>query len=150
VFILRTLLADAQGDRQAAFESLATALAQAETEDVIRPFLDEGEPMAALLADLRVAARGSRRPAAGASPAGASPALVTGRPGGALRAAGPAPQSGRDPAAGPAPGGGSEANRHLDPGRRRCSPRPPMRQDDRVGAGRRQSCPSASSCCCPG
>ena len=57
VSILRTLLADAQGDRQAALESLAAALAQAETEDVIRPFLDEGEPMAALLAALRAAAR---------------------------------------------------------------------------------------------
>jgi LuxR family transcriptional regulator, maltose regulon positive regulatory protein len=56
VSILRALLADAQGDRRAALESLAAALAQAEPEGVVRPFLDEGEPMAALLAGLRTAA----------------------------------------------------------------------------------------------
>ena len=68
VLILRALLADAQGDREAALGSLAAAVAQAEPEGVIRPFLDEGEPMAALLAGLRVAARDGRGPAGGASP----------------------------------------------------------------------------------
>jgi LuxR family maltose regulon positive regulatory protein len=53
VSILRALLADARGDRRLALESLAAAVADAEPEGVVRPFLDEGEPMAALLADLR-------------------------------------------------------------------------------------------------
>jgi LuxR family maltose regulon positive regulatory protein len=69
VLILRALLADAQGDRKAALGWLAAAVAQAEPEGVIRPFLDEGGPMAALLADLRVAARDGPKPAGGASPA---------------------------------------------------------------------------------
>jgi LuxR family transcriptional regulator, maltose regulon positive regulatory protein len=69
VLILRALLADAVGDRAAALGSLAAAVAQAGPEGVTRPFLDEGEPMAALLADLRVAARDRRRPVGGASPA---------------------------------------------------------------------------------
>jgi LuxR family maltose regulon positive regulatory protein len=51
VLILRALLADARGDREAALGWLAAAVAQAEPEGVIRPFLDEGEPMAALLSD---------------------------------------------------------------------------------------------------
>jgi LuxR family maltose regulon positive regulatory protein len=63
------LLADAEGDREAALGSLAAAVAQAEPEGVIRPFLDEGEPMAALLADLRVAVRDGREPAGGVSSA---------------------------------------------------------------------------------
>ena len=42
VLILRALLADAQGDRDAALASLAAAVAQAEPEGAIRPFLDEG------------------------------------------------------------------------------------------------------------
>jgi LuxR family maltose regulon positive regulatory protein len=62
VLILRALLADAQGDRDAALGSLAAAVAQAEPEGVIRPFLDEGAPMAALLAELRTPARGGREP----------------------------------------------------------------------------------------
>ena len=69
MLILRALLADAKGDREAALGSLAAAVAQAEPEGVVRPFLDEGEPMASLLADLRVAARDGRNPAGGASPA---------------------------------------------------------------------------------
>ena len=69
VLILRALLADARGDRDVALGSLAGAVAQAEPEGVIRPFLDEGEPMAALLADLRVAAREGRELAGGVSPA---------------------------------------------------------------------------------
>jgi LuxR family maltose regulon positive regulatory protein len=56
VLILRALLADAQGDRDATMASLAAAVVQAEPEGVIRPFLDEGAPMAALLADLRAGA----------------------------------------------------------------------------------------------
>ncbi|HWC42695.1 MAG TPA: LuxR C-terminal-related transcriptional regulator [Actinomycetota bacterium] len=69
VLILRALLADAKGDRDAALGWLGTAAAHAEPEGTRRPFLDEGAPMAALLADLRVAARDRRRPAGGASPA---------------------------------------------------------------------------------
>jgi LuxR family maltose regulon positive regulatory protein len=69
VLILRALLADANRDRKAALGSLAAAVAQAEPEGVTRPFLDEGGPMAALLADLRVAARDGRKAAGGASPA---------------------------------------------------------------------------------
>jgi LuxR family maltose regulon positive regulatory protein len=53
VLILRALLADAQHDRAAALASLSAAVTQAEPEGVIRPFLDEGGPIAALLADLR-------------------------------------------------------------------------------------------------
>jgi LuxR family maltose regulon positive regulatory protein len=67
VLILRALLADARGDRAAARGWLTAAVAQAEPEGVVRPFLDEGEPMAALLADLRVvAARDGREPGGGA------------------------------------------------------------------------------------
>ena len=55
MLILRALLADAKGDRTAALGTLAAAVAQAEPEGVVRPFLDEGAPMAALLAELRVA-----------------------------------------------------------------------------------------------
>jgi ATP/maltotriose-dependent transcriptional regulator MalT len=69
VLILRALLADDQGDRDAALGSLAAAVAQAEPEGVIRPFLDEGAPMATLLADLRAAARYGREPTGGTSPA---------------------------------------------------------------------------------
>jgi LuxR family transcriptional regulator, maltose regulon positive regulatory protein len=69
VLILRALLADAQGAHEAALGSLAEAVAQAEPEGVIRPFLDEGAPMAALLAELRVAMRDGRGPAGVASPA---------------------------------------------------------------------------------
>jgi LuxR family maltose regulon positive regulatory protein len=60
VLILRTVLADALGDRAAAQRWLAAAVADAEPDGVTRPFLDEGEPMAALLADLHVAAADGR------------------------------------------------------------------------------------------
>jgi LuxR family maltose regulon positive regulatory protein len=63
VLILRALLADIKGDRDAALGSLAAAVAQAEPEGVIRPFLDEGAPMAALLTELRATAPGGREPA---------------------------------------------------------------------------------------
>jgi LuxR family maltose regulon positive regulatory protein len=69
VLILRALLAEAQGDREAALGSLAAAVARAEPEGVIRPFLDEGAAMATLLADLRLAARDGREPSGGVSPA---------------------------------------------------------------------------------
>ncbi len=55
VLIVRAMLADVQGDTVAAHRSLAAAVAEAEPEGVIRPFLDEGPPMAALLIDLRAA-----------------------------------------------------------------------------------------------
>ncbi|HET6531700.1 MAG TPA: LuxR C-terminal-related transcriptional regulator [Actinoplanes sp.] len=57
VLILRAVLADARGDRDAALGSLTAAVVQAEPERAVRPFLDEAKPMAALLAHLRVAAR---------------------------------------------------------------------------------------------
>ena len=60
VAMLRALLADARGDSRGALESLAAAVVDAEAEGVVRPFLDEGEPMAALLAGLR-GARLARR-----------------------------------------------------------------------------------------
>ncbi|HZB48483.1 MAG TPA: LuxR C-terminal-related transcriptional regulator, partial [Mycobacteriales bacterium] len=60
VLILRALLAEAGGDRLATRDSLAAAVALAAPEGVVRPFLDEGEPMAALLADLRGTARDAR------------------------------------------------------------------------------------------
>jgi len=69
VLIMRAQLADAKGDRDAALGSLAAAVAQAEPEGILRPFLDEAEPMAALLDDLRVAARDGHEPAGGASAA---------------------------------------------------------------------------------
>ena len=69
VLILRALLADARDDRDATVASLAAAVAQAGPEGATRPFLDEGAPMAALLAELRVAARDGREPAGGVSPA---------------------------------------------------------------------------------
>ena len=69
VLILRALLADAQGDRDAALGSLAGAVAQAEPEGVIRPFIDEGEPMAALLATLGAAVQDGHVTVGGTSPA---------------------------------------------------------------------------------
>ena len=69
VLILRALLADALGDREAALRSLAAAVAEAEPEGVIRPFLDEGELMAALLAILDGSVRDGREPTAGLSTA---------------------------------------------------------------------------------
>ena len=69
VLILRALLADAEGDREAALGTLAAAVAQAQPEGVVRPFLDEGAPMATLLAELRLAARDGRAPAGRVSPA---------------------------------------------------------------------------------
>jgi LuxR family transcriptional regulator, maltose regulon positive regulatory protein len=69
VLILRALLADARGDRGAALASLATAVAQAAPEGVVRPFVEEGEPMAALLAELRAAAQEGPGPTGGVSPA---------------------------------------------------------------------------------
>ena len=65
VAILRALILDARGDRQGALSSLGEAVARAEPEGVVRPFLDEGEPMAALLADLRAARDGTAPRAVG-------------------------------------------------------------------------------------
>jgi MalT-like TPR region len=71
VLILRALLADAVGDREAARGWLAAAVAQAEPEGVVRPFLDEGAPMATLLANLHMAARDGRKPVAACRPTSA-------------------------------------------------------------------------------
>jgi LuxR family maltose regulon positive regulatory protein len=65
--IAQSLIAEARSDHDAAFRSLAAAVAEAEPEGVIRPFLDEGAPMAALLAALRATSRDWHRPAAGTS-----------------------------------------------------------------------------------
>jgi len=47
--ILRSLALARQGDRDAAETDLQTALALAEPQGCVRPFLDEGQPLAALL-----------------------------------------------------------------------------------------------------
>jgi DNA-binding CsgD family transcriptional regulator len=61
VLILRALLADAVGSRDAALGSLTAAVAEAEPEGVIRPFSTKA-PMAALLADLHMGVRDGREP----------------------------------------------------------------------------------------
>lgn len=60
--IAQSLIAEARSDHDAALRSLASAIAEAEPEGVIRPFLDEGAPMAALLAALRATSRDRHRP----------------------------------------------------------------------------------------
>jgi LuxR family transcriptional regulator, maltose regulon positive regulatory protein len=50
ILILRALALQAQGDLPAAFTMLAGALSLAEPEGIVRIFVDEGAPMAALLA----------------------------------------------------------------------------------------------------
>jgi LuxR family maltose regulon positive regulatory protein len=59
VSLLRALAADGLGDTEAARTHLAAAVADAEPEGVIRPFVDGGPALRALLAALR--ARGSGR-----------------------------------------------------------------------------------------
>ena len=59
--IAQSLIAQAGRDHDAALRSLAAAVAEAEPEGIIRPFLDEGAPMASLLADLRTARRNHHR-----------------------------------------------------------------------------------------
>ena len=66
--IAQALIAEAGRDHDAALRSLAAAVAEAEPEGIIRPFLDEGAPMAALLADLRAASRNHRRRTGGTLP----------------------------------------------------------------------------------
>ena len=53
VAILRALVADGLGDRDTARTCLAAAVAEAGPEGVVRPFVDGGAPVLALLADLR-------------------------------------------------------------------------------------------------
>ena len=55
--IAQSLIAEARSDHDAALRSLVAAVAEAESEGVIRPFLDEGPPIAALLAALRERSR---------------------------------------------------------------------------------------------
>jgi LuxR family maltose regulon positive regulatory protein len=66
--IASSLLAEARNDHDAALQSLAAAIAEAEPEGVIRPFLDEGAPMAALLAALRPESQNRHGLAIGTSP----------------------------------------------------------------------------------
>ena len=66
--IAQSLIAEAGRDHDAALRSLAAAVAEAEPEGVIRPFLDEGAPMAALLAALRTASRNHHRRTGGTLP----------------------------------------------------------------------------------
>jgi LuxR family maltose regulon positive regulatory protein len=61
LLIAQSLIAEARSDQDAALRSLAAAVAEAEPEGVIRPFLDEGAPMAALLAALRATSRNRHR-----------------------------------------------------------------------------------------
>jgi LuxR family transcriptional regulator, maltose regulon positive regulatory protein len=68
VLILRALVADAFADHDAALQSLAAAIAEAEPEGITRPFLDEGSPMAVLLAALRRMGRNRHRLAVDTSP----------------------------------------------------------------------------------
>lgn len=67
--IAQSLIAEAGKDHDGALRSLAAAVAEAEPEGVIRPFLDEGAPMAALLAALRTASRNHHRRTGGTLPA---------------------------------------------------------------------------------
>jgi LuxR family transcriptional regulator, maltose regulon positive regulatory protein len=66
--IAHSLIAEARNDHGAALRSLAAAVGEAEPEGVIRPFLDEGAPMAALLAALRPKSRNRHGSAVGTSP----------------------------------------------------------------------------------
>jgi LuxR family transcriptional regulator, maltose regulon positive regulatory protein len=66
--IAQSLIADARSDHDAALRSLAAAVAEAEPEGVIRPFLDEGAPIAALLAALRERSRNHHGQTLGTSP----------------------------------------------------------------------------------
>jgi LuxR family maltose regulon positive regulatory protein len=67
--IAQSLIAEAGKDHDGALRSLAAAVAESEPEGVIRPFLDEGAPMAALLAALRTASRNNHRRKDGTLPA---------------------------------------------------------------------------------
>jgi LuxR family maltose regulon positive regulatory protein len=49
--VVRALAAQAQGDHQRAFTTLTTALSRAEPEGYVRLFVDEGQPMRALLSE---------------------------------------------------------------------------------------------------
>jgi LuxR family maltose regulon positive regulatory protein len=60
VLILRAMLFDCRGERDAALTTLGQAVAAAAPEGYIRPFVDEGTPMAVLLKALRVEARRRR------------------------------------------------------------------------------------------
>jgi len=64
LLILRARLAGASGDRGAALASLSAAVELAAPEGVLRPFLDEGDPMASLLSGLGESAFARRLPAA--------------------------------------------------------------------------------------
>jgi len=57
VLIQRAMILDCRGDRDAALAGLRTAVAAAAPEGYIRPFVDEGAPMAVLLEAARVEAR---------------------------------------------------------------------------------------------
>jgi LuxR family maltose regulon positive regulatory protein len=53
IFVLQSLVYQTQSDRASALERLEHALALAEPEGYVRVFLDEGDPMRALLADIQ-------------------------------------------------------------------------------------------------
>jgi LuxR family maltose regulon positive regulatory protein len=57
ILVLRALAYQAQGDRDASLSTLERALLQAEPEGYIRLFVDEGEPMQALLREMHVRSR---------------------------------------------------------------------------------------------
>jgi LuxR family maltose regulon positive regulatory protein len=60
--LLHALIRDGLGDRDAALTQVAAAIAQAEPERIVRPFLDLGAPMARLLSAAREAARAEDAP----------------------------------------------------------------------------------------
>jgi LuxR family transcriptional regulator, maltose regulon positive regulatory protein len=66
--IAQSLFAKASRDHDGALRSLAAAVAEAEPEGVLRPFLDEGAPMADLLAALHTASRNHHRQTRGTLP----------------------------------------------------------------------------------
>jgi LuxR family transcriptional regulator, maltose regulon positive regulatory protein len=67
--ILRALIDDGLGNRDAALAALSEAVARAEPEGYVRPFVDEGPAMAALLARLRPSQRDAPPPNGAATPA---------------------------------------------------------------------------------
>jgi len=62
VLILRAMLLGCRGERDAALATLGQAVAVAAPEGYIRPFIDEGAPMSALLQAARVETRKGRPP----------------------------------------------------------------------------------------
>jgi LuxR family maltose regulon positive regulatory protein len=80
VLIQRSLILDCQGERDAALATLWLAVNAAAREGYIRPFVDEGAPMAGLLEAARVQAR-KRQPCSEDAPTAFIEALLDAFPG---------------------------------------------------------------------